>query len=731
MTPAIDPIAPWPVVALIAALVVALTLIPYRKKLRATSGRWRWVVLGLRLAALALCLLAALRPSLLLLSKVKQTMTIVFLTDTSGSMSLGGEAGGQTRLAAAQRTLTSALEAVKDLGADVVPKVLTFDAELHEPKPDEAPVADGRVTATGTALEEAAKRYAASRVLRMVLLSDGASNAGPDPTFVAESLRDQRIPVVTVGFGSETTGNENRDIAVRDLEAGPIVYAKTQLEVFAKLDVRGYANETLKVALRVEGKPDPVARAEVKVPPGVTELNLRGLKWTPDTPGETKVTLTVDPMKGELLSTNNESSTYVTVLKGGISVLYLSGPSSPWEKRFVGRVLDASDKIQLTLQVLFERAGADLDAAFQRGKYDVYILGDLPAEFLSRVQQKALADNIRNGAGLMMLGGRSSFGSGGWTGTEIADVLPVEIHPGDGQLEPEGGIKVIPNPLGLDSYVLRLAPTASENRAIWESLPPLVGTNRFDAKLAGRVWAQTSENQPVIVALETGRGRSLACGGETWPWARNLFDERARTAHLNFWRNAILWLSHKEDEGETQVRLELDRRRVALGQKLEITAIARDAKGQPITDAEFKTVVTRNDPEAKPESVSLSRLGESAKGPFLPVADPGEYKVEVTATQAGQVLGSASARFLVYDDDREMRRTAADLASLRAIAKASEGVYLPPEQLEKYLRELKAEIVPDYTTQREVRLWDSWPVLLLFATLLTLEWFIRKRHGWV
>ena len=78
-----------------------------------------------------------------------------------------------------------------------------------------------------------------------------------------------------------------------------------------------------------------------------------------------------------------------------------------------------------------------------------------------------------------------------------------------------------------------------------------------------------------------------------------------------------------------------------------------------------------------------------------------------------------------------MRRTAADLASLRAIAKASEGAYLPPEQLEKYLRELKTEIVPDYTTQREVRLWDSWPFLLIFATLLTLEWFIRKRHGWV
>ena len=105
--------------------------------------------------------------------------------------------------------------------------------------------------------------------------------------------------------------------------------------------------------------------------------------------------------------------------------------------------------------------------------------------------------------------------------------------------------------------------------------------------------------------------------------------------------------------------------------------------------------------------------------------------MEVTATREGQSIGTASARFLVYDDDREMRRTAADLASLRAIAKASEGAYLAPEQLEKYLRDLKSEVVPDYTTQREVRLWDTWPFLLAFATLLTLEWFIRKKHGWV
>jgi hypothetical protein len=329
-----------------------------------------------------------------------------------------------------------------------------------------------------------------------------------------------------------------------------------------------------------------------------------------------------------------------------------------------------------------------------------------------------------------MLGGRASFGSGGWAGTEVADVLPVDIHPGDGQIDEP--LKVIPNPLGLDSYVLRLLPDRAANAALWDALPPISGANRFDAKLAARVWALNPQGEPLIAALETGRGRTLAFGGETWPWARHgLLADQSRLAHLNFWRNTILWLARKEDEGETQVRLELDRRRVALGQQLGLLATARDGQGQPIPDAEFRTTVTRAADSAKPESVNLARQTDGARGSYPATAEPGEYKVEVTATRAGQPLGSATARFLVFDDDRELRRTAADLGTLRAIAKASDGAYLAPEQLEKYLRELKDDVAPEYTATREVKLWDNWPFLLAFTALLTAEWFLRKRHGWV
>ena len=45
--------------------------------------------------------------------------------------------------------------------------------------------------------------------------------------------------------------------------------------------------------------------------------------YTPDTPGEFKVTLEAVPQPGELVTTNNQLSSFVQVLKGGLHVLYI------------------------------------------------------------------------------------------------------------------------------------------------------------------------------------------------------------------------------------------------------------------------------------------------------------------------------------------------------------------------------------------------------------------------
>jgi hypothetical protein len=232
-----------------------------------------------------------------------------------------------------------------------------------------------------------------------------------------------------------------------------------------------------------------------------------------------------------------------------------------------------------------------------------------------------------------------------------------------------------------------------------------------------------------MLSIETGRGRVLAFGGETWVWARA--SDLGLAAHRKFWRQAILWLCHKEDQGDNQIKLKLDSRRIAVGQKVDMTVTARDAKGQPLTDVKYEAKVTREGADGKSEPVALFPQADEARGSYPALGEPGTYKVTATATRNGQTLGTDSARFLVYQDDQEMENPAADRALLRQIATTTGGEPLAPEDLDKYLKSLSGKMVSEFVTQSEHKVWDNWPFLLTFAALLTLEWWLRKRHGWV
>ena len=732
----LNPIGPWPVLVGAAVAVLFLTLWAYMRKLRGSSGGWRWVALGLRLLALLLCLLAALRPSVILQEKKRQVASLVFLLDSSTSMLLGDEVRGQTRWAVARKALEQALETAKSLGPNLEVKTYQFDANLREAKLDEKADPEGRETDLGPAMLEAEKREAQNnkRIARMVIISDFASNNGLNPLVAARRLRDQQIPAVTVGLGTEKAGSGSKDIAIRDIAAGPTVFVKNQLEVRGTLMARGFAGQPIEVELLVEGQ--AVAKTQVRVPEGSDVAPIAGLKMIPQTPGEKKVTIRVPPLEGEFVTTNNEISTFVTVLSGGLNVMFLQGPNFTWDYRFLMRSIMTSRNIEVVGAVIRRPARGEAsevdDAEFAPGRYNVYVLSDLPADYLAPRQHRLLAEAVKKGAGLMMLGGRTSFGAGGWAQTDLADILPAEIHPGDGQLEPEGGIKFVPSTSGLTSYVLQ------------------IGGSRRDGKALGHDAADPG-HQPLRRAQEGGgspgpdtraesgtpddrdgwarRGRVIAYGGDTWVWARAF--EEGRIAHRKFWRQVIFWLSHKENQGDNQVKLNLDRRRLSVGQNLEMTVTARDAKGAPLSGLTYETKVEREGLNPTSEPVDLYTQGDEAKGSYAAVGQPGDYKVSVIARHNGQEVGRDSSRFLVYQDDRELENPSADLARARQIAEITGGEAVAHEALGKYLKGIDQSSYTEYLSPTEHKIWDNWPFLLIFAALLTMEWWLRKRHGWV
>jgi len=264
------------------------------------------------------------------------------------------------------------------------------------------------------------------------------------------------------------------------------------------------------------------------------------------------------------------------------------------------------------------------------------------------------------------------------------------------------------------------------NRALWEKLPPLAGANRFrGVKPGATVLAQGTEGEDLLVASTYGGGRVIAFGGDsTWKWQMHGHGD----AHQRFWRQLVLWLAHQDQSTEGNVWIKLEERRYAPGSRVEFTAGADSPEGDPVTDARYEAKITL--PNGETRGLKLSRLGDIASGTFTEAVEPGDYSIEITAAREGESLGSARARFLVYQRDLELDNPAADPALLASLSSMTGGETLAPEQLPGWLEELKQRSQDlQIETQTSQTLWDTWPFFLLFAGLLIVEWWLRKRWG--
>ncbi len=557
-----NPVGGYALVAVAAtALVLLLTLLGLPRH-RLTPRR-RNVLIALRLVVIALAMFAMLRPALVQTTTKRRSATLVVLIDRSRSMQIADAVGDKTRWEMLQATVEEALPTLRELSEDFEIRAYTFDEAL-EPvdfstgQLDLAFAPDGEQTALGAALEDVLRREAGKRLLGVVLLSDGAQRAyaprDTPPQGPVRRLADLGYPLYTLAFGQARGLGQARDVALKDLSVNQTVYVKNELAVHGMAQIDGFAGQRIGVQLLFEspaGKMQPEDGVEVVArQPG--EAVSVDLATVPQTPGEYKVTLSAKDQPGELVTTNNSMSTFVTVLKGGINVLYLEGALRV-DQKFLRRSLDASPDIKVDYVRLDPRDPAqrpvDLAERFNRGKYDVYILGDVDASSFTSDELQRLADVVKQGAGLAMLGGFHSFGPGGYANTPLAAVLPVAMDPrkrqrvGDpirSDVQLRGPLAMRPaKPLGERHYLMALG-TATDRGAVWNKLPPLEGANRLGApKPAAQVLAETPDGQPLLVVQEAG-GRVMAFAGDsTWHWWMEGFEPQ----HKRFWRQVILWLA--------------------------------------------------------------------------------------------------------------------------------------------------------------------------------------------
>jgi len=735
------------VLAAALAMLIVLALVPARGDL--SRGR-RLALMGIRLAVLVLLILAMLRPTLVYTETRKQPATLVVLADQSRSMSVPDAVGGRTRYDLLRQTLEDARPALARVAKEFELKAYAFDAEARPVDAERGvvqlkPTPEGTQTAIGAVLEDVLRAEAGKRLLGVLLLSDGAQRAYAPrdvaPQTAAARLKHLGYRLYTFAFGQSRGLGQARDVAVKDLLVNDQVFVKNELEIVGQVRVDGYLHREIPVRLLFETEPGKMELVAEKTIQANEDGQLCEVRFTyvPQVAGEFKVSIEVVPQPGELVATNNLTSTFVNVLKGGLKVLYLEGDPRV-EQKFLRRSLDSSPDMNVNFVRLNARRPEshprDLLDQLKPGAYDVYILGDLDSSAFRPGELEQLAQTVSKGAGLIMLGGFHSFGPGGYATGPLAEVLPVGMdrlerqnfgEPTRTDLHLPGPVKMLPTPQGDRHFVLNLAGKHTDNEAAWEKLPPLEGANRFTKLAPGAEVLAVAGKQPLLVAHQFGLGRVMAFAGDsTWHWWMQGFE----SAHKRFWRQVVLWLARKDQATEGQVWVRLQQRRLPIDQRLEFTVGVQSPTGD--TETEFSAEAQVLLPDQTRRRVPLTREGESLVGSFRDTGTVGDYAVEVTAKDKDETLGTARARFLTYAQDLELDNPAGDAAMLESLAAMTGGQSLAPEQL----ADLVGRLVKN-TEHLEVRqetkrtFWDTWPFFLVFVGLLSVEWWLRKRWGLV
>ena len=148
-----------------------------------------------------------------------------------------------------------------------------------------------------------------------------------------------------------------------------------------------------------------------------------------------------------------------------------------------------------------------------------------------------LADHVRAGAGLVMVGGYMSFsgidGRARYGMSPLASVLPVTMLDRDDRVEiPEG---VVPKVEAADHAVLR--GTSGE----W---PFLLGYNKVTAKSGSTVVVQC-QGDPLLVVGSAGKGRAVAFTSDLAPhWAPPEF--LAWPHYRQLWASILTWASNRQ-----------------------------------------------------------------------------------------------------------------------------------------------------------------------------------------
>jgi uncharacterized membrane protein len=728
------------VLSVLAVLALA-ALFTYRGISTEGRRRDRAILATLRVALVALLLFCLFRPSLILKAAVPQQNFLGVLVDDSRSMTIA-DRDGQPRTEFIQQQLSQPDSTLLNaLSQRFVLRFFRFSSTADRlPGPGDLKYA-GTSTHLGQALERARDELSGLPLAGLVMVTDGADTSDASLDEPLASLKARSIPVFPVGVGQD---HFDRDIQITRVETPRSTLKGTSLAVDVVISQTGYAGQT--VPLHVEDEGRIVSSQDVALPPNGQSTTVR-VNFTATDAGARVFKFRIEPQPNEQVTQNNARDALVEVEDRKERVLYMEGEPRP-EMKFVRRAVEDDKNLSVTiLQRTAEDKYLRLDVGspeelvggFPKTREELFayraiILGSVEAASFTPDQLRMLADFVgKRGGGLLMLGGRRSFAEGGWAGTPVGEVLPIEFDGGarNNNAPFFSWLSVHPTRAGSTYPVTQLAATEKSSAAKWDDMPAVSAVNAVQRVKPGATTlltgTTTSKQDQVVLAYQRyGRGKSLAFPvQDSWNWKMDAKVPVEDTTHATFWRRLVRWLV---DGVPDPVAITTAVDRVEPGEPMKLTAEVVDPAFAEVNDAQVIAQIKA--PSGRTTEVPLewtvSRDGEY-RASFVP-DEAGVYEVKATAVRNQQNLGSSVMHARASAGDAEYFDAAMRSSLLTRIAEETGGHFFTPGDAAA-LPEAISYSGRGVTVVEERDLWDMPIILITMLALIGAEWGFRRKRG--
>ena len=402
-----DPVWLWLTLPIAAVMVIgwlaASRTLPLGRRIAS-------LVIRLVLAACLILSLAGMR-----LALPSDRLSVVFLLDASASMldASSEELVDWAQAAVREKPEGDTAGVVVFGGNALVDRLPSELGELAEPA--SVPVAGA--TDVAAAVRLAAAIFPAGAQQRMVLLSDGNdTGAEAEDAIAAAAARGMRLDVVAPADESAA------EVLVDGIDAPPGARVGETVDLLVRLR----STITTSATLRLLADGETVATRGLELEPGITTIPL---SVTADAAGFHVFRAVIEP-DDDRFSENNAADAYVLV----------TGPP---------QVLVATDDAARAADLVASLGAGDLEVTVVASDgvpsslatlagYDSVVLDNVAADALGATTMAALQVYVRDlGKGLVMVGGRESYGAGGYLDTPLEETLPVYMTVRDRERSPD------------------------------------------------------------------------------------------------------------------------------------------------------------------------------------------------------------------------------------------------------------------------------------------------------